>query len=152
MKILISACLLGASCRYNGESKPLEENVIKTLLQKFELVPVCPEIMGGLKTPRNPSEILGGRVLDSEGGDVSEQFERGARETLRFAKLFGCKAALLKQRSPSCGKGEIYDGTHSKTLTQGDGITARALMREGIEIFGESEICSLLQMAKEEKL
>lgn len=134
--VLVSACLLGVSCRYDGKSKP-NENII-ALKDKYNLIPVCPEIMGGLPTPRMPSEICDGRVVSETGEDVTEQYIRGAAETLRLAKMFDCEMAILKENSPSCGYGKRYDGTFSRTLTDGNGVTAEILSKNGIKIFGES--------------
>ena len=139
--VLISACLLSLACRYDGEQREYD---LKNLKEKFNLIPVCPEIYGGLPTPRVPSEITGERVLNREGVDVTAQYEKGARETLKTAKLLNAKYALLKARSPSCGKGEVYDGTFSRTLTPGDGITVRLLKENGVEVFTENEINLLL--------
>ncbi|GFI61515.1 hypothetical protein IMSAG049_00674 [Clostridiales bacterium] len=138
--ILISACLLGVSCRYDGKSKP-DEKIIG-LKKKYNLIPVCPEIMGGLPTPRLPVEICNGRALTETGADVTEQFEKGASETMGLAEIFECKMAVLKTNSPSCGFGSIYDGTFSKTLTEGNGFTADLLFKNGIKVFGENIIDS----------
>ena len=134
--VLVSACLLGVSCRYDGKSKP-NENII-ALKEKYNLIPVCPEIMGGLPTPRIPSEICGEKIVSENGTDVTVQYRKGAEETLRLAKIFDCKMAILKEKSPSCGYGRIYDGTFSKVLTDGNGITAELLSKNGIKISGES--------------
>lgn len=134
--VLVSACLLGVSCRYDGKSKPNEK--IIALKDKYNLIPVCPEIMGGLPTPRIPSEICGEKVISENGTDVTKQYRKGAEETLRLAKIFDCKMAILKEKSPSCGYGRIYDGTFSKVLTDGNGITAELLIENGIKILGES--------------
>ena len=136
MKILISACLLGCRCRYDGGSKP--HPVARELARRHELVPVCPEQLGGLPTPRPPAERIGDRVVTRSGTDVTEQYRRGAEEALLLCELTGCRAAVLKERSPSCGSGEIYDGTFSGTLTEGDGVTAAALKKAGIPVYGES--------------
>ncbi len=139
--ILISACLLGVACRYDGLSKPLEADIIEKLRKQYHLIPICPEIMGGLPTPRVPSEITpDGKVLNRERKDVTENYNRGAREALRLAQMLHCEIALLKERSPSCGTGKIYDGSFTKTLTDGNGITADLLQKNGIQIFRESEI------------
>lgn len=139
--ILISACLLGVACRYDGCRKPLPTAVIEKLQQQYHLIPICPEIMGGLPTPRIPSEIQQNRkVLRSDGADVTENYQKGAEEALRLAKLFHCERALLKEKSPSCGSGKIYDGSFSRTLIDGDGITAELLKANGIRVIGESEI------------
>lgn len=144
MKLLISACLLGCRCRYDGASKPLPW--IAALAERHTLVPVCPEQLGGLSTPRPPSERRGDRVVTRTGGDVTAQYRRGAEETLRLCRLLGCEAALLKERSPSCGSGEIYDGTFTGTLTEGDGVTAELLRAQGIPVYGESRAEGLLAL------
>ena len=144
MKILISACLLGASCRYDGRSVPLDGELLVMLAKSHTLIPVCPEIYGGLPTPRPPAEITHDCVINAEGHDVTEAYRRGAEEALRMAKLFGCEAAILKEKSPSCGVGRIYDGSFSRTLTDSDGITARLLLDAGIKVYGESEIEKLI--------
>ncbi len=135
---LISACLLGVKCRYDGECKPNEK--ILELLKEDVLIPVCPEQLGGLPTPRIASEQKGGKVISRSGYDVTEYFIRGAEEVLRLTKLYGIKEAILKQRSPSCGSGQIYDGTFSRTIIKGDGITTAMLRRNGIKITNEEEI------------
>lgn len=127
--ILISACLLGVCCRYDGESKPIMQTV--ALMERYHLVPVCPEQLGGLPTPREPSERQGCAVVMKSGTDVTAQYRRGAEQTLHLARLYGCKAAVLKERSPSCGSGRIYDGTFSGRLTSGDGVTAALLKENG---------------------
>ena len=142
MKILISACLLGCRCRYDGGSKP--HPVAEKLAARHDLIPVCPEQLGGLPTPRPPAERRGERVLTAAGGDVTEQYRRGAEEALSLYRLLGCDAAVLKERSPSCGSGQIYDGSFSKTLASGDGVTAELLKRNGIPVYGESNIEQLL--------
>lgn len=142
--ILISACLLGIGCRYDGTGSPVRH--LDQLKKACHLIPVCPEILGGLPTPRTPSEIRGERVLTKTGGDVTAQFQRGAAEALKLADLFGCRYALLKERSPSCGHGQIYDGTFSRKLTSGDGVSAQMLSDRGILIFGESQAEELLQL------
>lgn len=136
--ILVSACLLGISCKYSGGHNYTEE--VAALRDRFHLIPVCPEQLGGLPTPRFPSEISGSQVIARDGTDVTGQFERGARETLRLAQFFGCKCAVLKSRSPSCGSGVIYDGTFSGTKRKGNGITAGLLKENGIQIFSEEEL------------
>ncbi|MCD8144732.1 MAG: DUF523 domain-containing protein [Oscillospiraceae bacterium] len=142
MNLLISACLLGCACRYDGNSRPRPE--IAALQPRFHLIPVCPEQMGGLPTPRPASERRGNRVVTALGTDVTDQYRRGAEEALRLAQLFHCSCALLKERSPSCGCGAIYDGTFSGTLIPGDGVTAALLKAHGIQVFGESQIRELL--------
>ena len=139
--ILVSACLLGVACRYDGKRKPNE--AVIALKEKYNLIPVCPEIMGGLPTPRLPSEIRGETVIMENGEDVTDKYSKGAEETLRLARLFGCGKAVLKGKSPSCGSGRIYDGTFSKTLTEGNGVTAGMLLANGIRVAGETEIDAL---------
>lgn len=144
--LLISACLLGCACRYDGGSKPCPE--VEALLERYHLVPVCPEQLGGLPTPRPASERKGNRVVNEQGEDVTRQYGRGALEALRIARLLHCETAVLKERSPSCGYGRIYDGTFSGTLVDGDGTTAELLEAYGMEILGESQIGLLLERAK----
>ncbi len=140
--VLISACLLGIACRYDGERREYD---LKNIKEKFNLIPICPEIYGGLPTPRVPSEKLGNRVVNRDGVDVTHQYEKGARETLQLARLFNVRFAVLKAKSPSCGKGEVYDGTFSKTLTTGDGITAALLKEHGIAVFTENELGCIME-------
>lgn len=144
MKLLISACLLGVNCRYNAEPKALPDDILTRLLEQHTVIPVCPEQLGGLTTPREPSERQEQRVVMRSGRDVTAEYARGAQEALRLCKQFGCTAAVLKERSPSCGHGEIYDGTFTGTLTPGDGVTAQLLLENGIAVYGESEIDKLL--------
>ena len=140
--LLISACLLGAQCRYDGQSKPVLEMV--ALSEQFDLVPLCPEQLGGLPTPREPSERLGEAVVTKGGADVTAQFSRGAAQALHLARLFGCKKAILKARSPSCGSGTVYDGSFSGRLTDGDGVTAALLKANGITVYSEEDLDQLL--------
>ena len=143
-RVLVSACLLGANCRYDGGANGICE--IAELMELCELVPVCPEQLGGLPTPRPPSECAGGRVLTRDGADVTAAYERGAAEALRMAERFGAKLALLKERSPSCGCGMIYNGSFTGKLAPGDGATAEALKARGVEIFGESRARELIEL------
>ena len=140
--VLVSACLLGVSCRYDGKSKG-DSSIIK-LADKYNLIPVCPEIYGGLPTPRTPSERVGEHVMMSDGTDVTQNYQRGADETLRLCRVFDIKIAVLKLRSPSCGKGQIYDGSFSGSLVDRDGVTAELLMKNGIHVIGEDEIETIL--------
>lgn len=144
MKLLMSACLLGVNCRYNAQPKALPDDILNRLLERHTVIPVCPEQLGGLTTPREPSERQGERVVMRSGRDVTAAYERGAQEALRLTRQFGCTAAVLKERSPSCGHGEIYDGTFTGALTPGDGVTAQLLRENGITVYGESEIGVLL--------
>ena len=141
MTILVSACLLGCPCRYDGKSKP--NDAVLSLMERHTLIPVCPEQLGGLATPRIPAERRGGGVFTESGVDVTAQYTRGAEEALRLARLYGCTCAILKERSPSCGSGEVYDGSFSRRLLAGDGVTAALLKANGIAVYGESEVDKL---------
>ena len=137
-KILVSACLLGIDCKYSGGNN-LNEKVLE-YIKDYEVIPVCPEIMGGLSTPRPPSERVGDKVLNNQGTDVTNEYTKGALETLKLAKLFNVKKALLKAKSPSCGKGKIYDGTFTSTLIEGNGVTVDLLESNGIEVISEQDL------------
>lgn len=144
-KLLISACILGISSRYDGKSKKVfDDEILEQLKARYELVPFCPEIYGGLPTPRVPSERIEKRVMMKDGRDVTENYMKGAKEALYICKLLGIRKALLKEKSPSCGKGQIYDGSFSGNLKEGNGVTADILIASGIEVFGESETYKLL--------
>ena len=138
MKILVSACLLGVPCRYDAKSKP-DERVI-ALSKKHELIPVCAEVLGGLETPRIPAEIVGDKVLRRDGVDVTREYHSGSQCVLDIAIQNSCKIAILKSKSPSCGKGKIYDGTYTKTLKDGNGICADLLVKNNITVLTEREI------------
>lgn len=142
MKVLVSACLLGVSCRYDGQSKAYP--LVEELCRRHEVVPMCPEQLGGLPAPRTPAERQGGRVVTKTGGDVTEQYLRGAAEVVRLARLLGCSVAVLKERSPSCGSGTVYDGTFTGTLTDGFGTAAEALRAADIRVLGESQLAAFL--------
>ena len=131
-KILVSACLLGTNCKYSGGNNYSEE--VMEYLKDYEIIPICPEQLGGLPTPRPASEIIGDKVINNEGTDVTSNYQKGAEEALKIAKLLGMKKALLKAKSPSCGNGKIYDGTFSGTLIDGDGITTKLLKENNIEV------------------
>lgn len=133
---IISACLLGTPCRYDGKSCPFE---IPDEWKDIELVPVCPEVLGGLPVPRTPSEIREGKVYFKSGEDVTEFFRKGALKTLEIARKNHADAAVLKSKSPSCGYGRIYDGTFTGNLTEGKGITAKRLEENGIRIISSEE-------------
>ena len=134
--ILVSACLLGHPCRYDGKSQPCAKVI--ELAETRAVVPVCPEQLGGLPTPRAPAEIQpNGRVVDADGNDRTAAFAAGAREALRIAREHGCKQAILKENSPSCGTHRIHDGTFSGTLIPGRGKTASLLAESGIEVFSD---------------
>ena len=139
MKILVSACLLGEPCRYDAKSKPCQ-NVIN-LQKNHTLVAVCPETDGGLCIPREPCENVNGRIISKSGRDCTNEYQRGAEIALKTYKEQGCELAILKAKSPSCSKNGIYDGTFSKTLTQGKmGVTAKLLYENNIPIIDETEI------------
>lgn len=145
--ILVSACLTGLCCKYNGDSN-YNEKVYK-LVEIKKAIPFCPEQLGGLPTPRDPSEIVNGdgkdvlsgkaKVINSSNEDVTEKFIKGAKESLKLAKTMGVKKAILKSRSPSCGCGMIYDGTFSGRKKKGNGVTAELFMQNGIEVITEEE-------------
>ncbi len=138
MKYIVSACLMGDNCKYNGGNN-CNENVVSFLKDK-EYVKVCPECLGGLKIPRIPSEIVDNKVINQEGIDVTKEYNLGALKTLQIAKNNSCNCAILKSRSPSCGIGKIYDGTFSKIIKSGDGITTKILKDNGIEVISDEEI------------
>lgn len=141
--LLISACLLGENCKYSGGNNYCA--AVEQLRERYELIPVCPEQDGGLPTPRIPSERLGDRVVNKAGEDVTSQFRAGAAVALETALAHSCTTALLKERSPSCGCGEIYDGSFTGTVILGDGVTAELLKQHHIAILGESRITDLLR-------
>ena len=143
-KLLISACLAGENCKYSGGNNFIGETALASLGDKYELVSVCPEVMGGLSVPRIPCERIGARVMNERGEDVTAQFKAGAELTANICERQGVKKALLKEKSPSCGSGRIYDGTFSHTVIAGDGVTAERLRALGIALYGESEIEKLL--------
>lgn len=139
-KILISACLVGDNVKYNGGNNLIDHPLIRKWLSEDRLVRICPETEGGLSTPRPPSEIRGGSVVNIEGEDVTEEFAYGAKLALEKAEAMGIRYAILKQGSPSCGSRRIYDGTFSGTSTTGMGISASLLASGGVLIFDETEI------------
>lgn len=138
LRYVVSACLAGVNCRYDGQATPVE--AVLELLRQGRALPICPEQLGGLATPRPCCELQGNRVRDTQGLDVTEAFQRGAAEALRLAKLFGASQAILKSRSPSCGCGRIYDGSFSGTLIPGNGLFAALLLEEGFEILTEQAL------------
>ena len=144
--LLISACLLGVECKYSGGSNALPEATIEKLRTRYRLIPVCPETAGGLPTPRDPSERLGERVVSCRGADVTAQFEKGAEAALTLARRYGCTTTLMKEHSPSCGSGLIYDGSFLGKLVKGDGCAAELLKAAGVSVVGEN-MTELLTMA-----
>ncbi len=143
-RLLISACLTGVCCKYDGGANTLPAETLAALRERYELVPVCPETAGGLPSPRVPCERAGGRVLTQGGEDLTAAYEKGARIALALAGRFGCRQALLKERSPSCGPGEIYYGSFRHIRISGDGVAAEALRAAGLFLCGESEVERLL--------
>lgn len=137
MNILISACLLGGKCRYDGKDK---NKIDLSVLEGYNLFPICPEVDGGLSVPRPPAERVGPYIINNEGKDVTAEYTRGAEIALKTALENNCKIAILKAKSPSCGKGQIYDGTFSRTLVDGNGVTAELLQKNGITVYTEYEI------------
>ena len=136
--IIVSACLAGICCRYDGGTKP--SAAVVRLVAEGQAIPLCPEQLGGLPTPRLPAEQVGDKVIRKDGVDVTAQFERGAQEALKIARLIGAKTAILKARSPSCGCGKIYDGSFSSRLVDGNGVFAEACKQAGMEVGTEEEI------------
>ena len=135
MKIMVSACLLGDNVKYNGGNNKNDELI--AFLKDYEVIKVCPEIFGGLSTPRDPSEIINNKVFTINRVDVTNEFMEGAKKTLKIAKENDVKIAILKKNSPSCGSNSIYDGTFSHNIVEGNGITAKLLKENGIIVFDE---------------
>ena len=141
--ILVSACLLGVPCRYDGRSCP--EPALVELAARGKALPCCPEVLGGLGVPHPPAEIVGGdgedvlegraRVLNIRGQDATAKYLRGAQAALRLARCWGIRRAILKSHSPSCATCRIYDGTFTGRLREGQGVTAALLRREGLELW-----------------
>ena len=142
--LLISACLLGENCKYSGGNNALPEPVLTALRERYRLIPICPEVLGGLPTPRVPSERRGERVVSREGADVTAAVQTGAETALETARREGCRKALLKANSPSCGSGTVYDGSFSGRLVPGDGVTAELLRAGGLKLFDEQRVSDLL--------
>lgn len=136
-RILVSACLLGEPCRFDSASKPCK--AVLSLSERFELIPVCPEVSGGLPTPRLPCEILNGNVIRSDGEDMTTAYKTGARVALEMAKSNQVICAILKNKSPSCGT-ICYDGTFTRTLTKKPGVTTALLYENGIRVFSENDV------------
>lgn len=134
-KVLVSSCLLGKNCKYNGKNNYHSDLV--EFLKKYEIIAICPETLGGLSTPRYPSEIQNNRVINKIGVDVTENFILGSKLALNIAQSNNCNIAILKKNSPSCGYGTIYDGTFTSKKIKGNGITAELLFKNGIVILNE---------------
>jgi len=144
VSILVSACLLGTRCRYDGSHKLHEKVSALRRNPNVKLIPICPEVLGGLTIPHEPSEQKEGRVISRDGRDVTEEFILGAQKALEIATRHDCRYAILKERSPSCGKGEIYDGSFTGKLVPGNGVSAALLMQHGVKVYGESELDELI--------
>ena len=130
MILLISACLLGEACRYDGKSREVSPE-IAAIAARHTLIPVCPEVLGGLPTPRPPAERRGERVINCEGADVTEAYRRGAEATLALCRHHNAAGVILKDMSPSCGTNGIYDGSFTRRRTEGVGVTAELLLSAG---------------------
>ena len=141
--VLVSACLLGVDCRYDGASQRLKG--LDALMRRSTLIPVCPEQLGGLPTPRVPSERRDDRVVNRIGDDVTAAFQRGAEQVCRLARLYGARLALLKARSPSCGSRMIYDGSFTGRIIPGEGVAAHALKMMGVECCDETQLEALIE-------
>lgn len=141
-KILISACLIGDKVRYDGKSNYNPK--VQNLLEKYELVPFCPEVEGGLSIPRIPCERYNGKVINKDGKNVTKYFEKGADLALNICQYLGIRIAILKENSPSCGTKKVYNGKFEGKLIPGEGVTAELLKRKGIKVISEEEIDSLL--------
>lgn len=137
-KILVSACLAGINCKYNGKNN--ENKKIIELIKNKDVILVCPEQLGGLKTPRTPAERQGNKVINKDNIDVTKEYQKGAEEVLELANKLNIKTAILKSKSPSCGKGKIYDGTFSDNLIDGNGITTELLEKHGIKVISSDDI------------
>ncbi|MGN0467519.1 MAG: DUF523 domain-containing protein [Acutalibacteraceae bacterium] len=133
----ISACLCGVNCRYDGKSKPNKE--VTELYNQGDAILICPEQAGGLSVPRPPCEIKNGRIISKNGQDLTEAYLRGSQKVLEKCLEYGVEKAILKQNSPSCGTKHIYDGTFRGKLIDGEGVTAKLLRENGIEVFGEDD-------------
>lgn len=139
--LIVSACLLGIPCRYDGGSNTLPSEQIDKLRERYLLIPICPEQLGGLSTPRIPAEILpDGSVINKAGEDVTQAFERGAAAALAIARLNSCRLACMKDGSPSCGTRRIYDGTFGNISIAGKGRTVKSFEKEQIKVYNENEI------------
>ena len=145
LPLIISGCLLGSNTKYNGKNNYNQS--VESLREFFDFIVICPEVEGGLSIPRDPAEIIGDKVITNKGKDVTKNYNNGAKIALDKAINYRAKYALLKAKSPSCGKGYIYDGTFSGTLVKGDGVTASMLKKDGIKVFTENEIELLLKEA-----
>ena len=142
-RYLISACLCGQACRYDGQARPA--TALARLVEQGLALSICPEVDGGLPIPRTPCERQAGRVIDQNGQDRTQAYQAGAEHALALAQKYHITTAILKERSPSCGSGRIYDGTFTRNLIPGDGVAAARLREEGLTVYGESSIGQLLK-------
>lgn len=140
--ILVSSCLLGKNTKYNGSNNYI--STIELLKMKYNIIEVCPEVLGGLLIPRSPAEIINNKVINKDGIDVTSNYIKGANKALNLALKYNCKIAVLKEKSPSCGVFKIYDGSFSKILIDGMGITTKLLKEKGIKVYSEFELEQLL--------
>ncbi len=147
--VLVSACLLGIKCRYDGNA--IDYELPEALKRAARIVPFCPEVYSGLPTPRPAVEIRDGRAITDLGPDCTQAFEDGAQTAVELAKKLNCAYALLKERSPSCGSGTIHAGNFDGTLTHGDGFAAKALKAAGVKVFGDSEVDKLLSEIRKDR-
>lgn len=138
MKILVSNCLLGIPCRYKGDG--VESQKVKEFIKGHTVIGVCPEVVGGLPIPRDPAEIINGKLISNKGKDVTEEYMRGANFALKMAKENNVDLCILKAKSPSCGTGKIYDGTFKGVLIDGDGVTAKLLKENGFKVISENDL------------
>ncbi len=134
--IIVSACLAGVKCRYDGRSKPSKK--IINLIKKGKAIPICPEQLGGLSTPRNACEQKGDKVFTKDGKDLTFEFQKGAEEGLKIALLVNCKKAILKSKSPTCSSSKIYDGSFSRNLIDGEGVFCKLLRKHNIKVYDEN--------------
>ncbi|MBL4561597.1 MAG: DUF523 domain-containing protein [Labilibaculum sp.] len=148
--IIVSACLAGCECRYDGKNNEVPE--IKNLVLKNKAIALCPEELGGLSTPRMPCEIVKinteFRVIGQDHNDYTNQFTKGAEIVTNVAKALNCKTVILKANSPSCGYGKIYDGSFTGKYRKGNGITSQLLTNNGVQILNEENFHSILNNKK----
>ena len=151
MKILVSACLLGEKCRYDGGSRECPHPIFTKWRNDGLLVPICPEVRGGLPVPRTPCERRGGAVASRGGEDFTEQYLAGAQAAVRLARECGAALCVLKENSPSCGAGFVYDGTFSGRTVRGQGLAAQLLRQAGFAVFSENELEAAAEFLAQEK-
>ncbi len=149
--LLVSACLLGSRCKYDGGSNRLPEGVIEALRYRFRIIPVCPEVAGGLPVPREPAERRSDGVFTKTGKNVTSAFETGADHAVKLAEEASCTKALLKHRSPSCGNCAVYDGTFTSTVIPGRGVAAEKLILRGVHVYNENEVNELISQPAEKE-